>query len=507
MSKNPVMVCDTVLRDAHQSLLATRMRTDDMLPIAAQLDRVGYWSVEMWGGATFDSAMRFLGEDPWERIHKLRQHMPNTRFQMLLRGQNVVGYKHYPDDIVEHFVVAAKRNGIDVFRVFDALNDIRNMAFAMQIARREGGHVQATICYTISPVHDIPSFVKMGRELADLGADSICVKDMAGLITPYAAYELVAALKKDVGLPVQLHTHYTSGMGTAALLKAVEAGVDVVDTAISAVALSTSQPPTETLVACLKGTERDTGLDLSLLADIARQMTEIRKKYASFEAGISAVDVNVLQFQIPGGMLSNLVSQLRQQGAADRYYEVLDEVPRVRRDLGYPPLVTPSSQIVGTQATLNVVMGERYKVIPEEVKQYIRGYYGKPPAPIDPEVQRKAIGDEQPITCRPADMLSPGWEKARQELGELAKSEEDILSYALFPQIARPFLERRARGMGGREEMVAAIAAMALQQHDARGQRNGVVARKASRDGDGRGSGAPWKAASRARIAKGWQRW
>ncbi len=495
--KNPVMICDTVLRDAHQSLLATRMRTEDMLPIAARLERVGYWSVEMWGGATFDSAMRFLGEDPWERIRKLRREMPNTRFQMLLRGQNIVGYKHYPDDIVEHFVAAARRNGIDVFRVFDALNDIRNMEYAMRIVKREGGHVQAAICYTISPVHDIPSFVQMGRELAERGADSICIKDMAGLISPYAAYELVAALKKDVGLPVQLHTHYTSGMGTAALLKAAEAGVDVIDTAISSVSLSTSQPPTETLVAILKDTERDTGLDLALLADIARQMIEIRKKYASFEAGINAVDVNVLQFQVPGGMLSNLVSQLRQQGAMDRYYEVLDEVPRVREDLGYPPLVTPSSQIVGTQATLNVMMGERYKVIPEEVKQYIRGYYGKPPAPINPEVQRKAIGDEQPITCRPADMLSPGWEKAKAEIGDLAQSEEDILSYALFPQIARPFLERRAKGLGGKEEVAAAIAAMLIQQQATKAGKAAAAAAPVA-------VAAPWKMAGRPGLARRW---
>jgi pyruvate/oxaloacetate carboxyltransferase len=490
MSKK-VMICDTLLRDAHQSLLATRMRTEDMLGVAQLMDKIGYWSVEMWGGATFDSAMRFLGEDPWERIRILRKTMPNTRFQMLLRGQNVVGYKHYPDDILEHFVIAAKRNGIDVFRIFDALNDIRNMEPAMRFVKREGGHVQATICYTISPVHDIPSFVRLGRELADLGADSICIKDMAGLITPYAAYELVAALKKDVGLPVQLHTHYTSGMGTAALLKAVEAGVDIVDTAISSMSLSTSQPPTETMVACLKGTEHDTGLDLGALAEISRCMTEIRKKYAAFEAGISAVDVNVLQFQVPGGMLSNLVSQLRQQNAMDKYYAVLDEMPRVRKELGYPPLVTPSSQIVGTQATLNVIVGERYKVIPEEVKQYIRGYYGKAPAPIDPEVQRKAIGDEQPITCRPADLLSPGWEKAKAEIGDLAKSEEDILTYALFPQIARPFLERRAKGLGGKEEAAAAIAVVLFQQHDAKSDKHRAPAALAA-------NASPWKLSARA---------
>ena len=500
MPKNPVKITDTLLRDAHQSLLATRMRTQDMLEVAARMDKIGYWSVEMWGGATFDSAMRFLGEDPWERIRALRRVMPNTPFQMLLRGQNVVGYKHYPDDILEHFIVAAKRNGIDVFRIFDALNDIRNMEYAMKIVKREGGHVQAAICYTISPVHDIPAFVRMGRELADRGADSICIKDMAGMIAPYAAYELVAALKKDVGLPVQLHTHYTSGMGTAALLKAVEAGVDVVDTAISSLALSTSQPPTETLVACLKGTERDTLLDLGALADISRTMAEVRKKYVTFEAGINAVDVNVLQYQVPGGMLSNLVSQLRQQGAMDRYYDVLEEVPRVRAELGYPPLVTPSSQFVGTQATLNVIVGERYKVIPEEIKQYIRGHYGKPPAPIDPELQRKAIGDEQPITCRPADMLSPGWEKAKAEIGDLAKSEEDILSYALFPQIARPFLERRAKGLGGKEEFAAAIGAVLFQQADAKASKARPIAAAVA-------SGSPWKMVGRTGMSRGAGKW
>ncbi|MGE5342102.1 MAG: pyruvate carboxylase subunit B [Candidatus Omnitrophota bacterium] len=464
MNKKPVMLCETVLRDAHQSLLATRMRTEDMLLVAQRLDKIGYWSIEMWGGATFDSAMRFLGEDPWERLRVLRRQMPNSRLQMLLRGQNLVGYKHYPDDIVERFVVASRRNGIDVFRIFDALNDIRNMEYAMKIAKREGAHVQATISYTISPVHDIQSFVQMGRDLAERGADSICIKDMAGLISPYAAFELVSALKKDPGLPVQLHTHYTSGMGTAALLKAVEAGVDVVDTAISSMALSTSQPPTETLVACLKGTDRDPGLNLRDIADLARTFSDIRQKYASFEAGIAAVDVNVLQFQVPGGMLSNLVSQLRQQGAMDRYYDVLDEIPRVRADMGYPPLVTPSSQIVGTQATLNVILGERYKVIPEEVKQYVRGYYGRPPAPISEELKRKAIGDEEPIHCRPAEMLSPGWEKAKTEVGNLAKSEEDVLSYALFPQVARPFLERRSKNMGGKEEIAAAIGAVLIDQ-------------------------------------------
>jgi pyruvate/oxaloacetate carboxyltransferase len=491
-----LMICETLLRDAHQSLLATRMRTEDMLPFCRDLDEIGYWSLEVWGGATFDSAMRFLGEDPWERLRALKKAMPNTKLQMLLRGQNVVGYKHYPDDILEKFIVLARRNGIDVFRIFDALNDLRNMEPAMRIAKREGGHVQGTISYTISPVHTDAAFVKMGKDLKDLGADSIAIKDMAGLITPYIAYDLVKALKAEVGLPVQLHTHYTSGFGTAALIKAVEAGVDVVDTAISAMSMSTSQPPTETLVAALKGQERDTGLDLGRLADIARRMEKVRKKYASFEAGVAAVDVNVLQFQVPGGMLSNLVGQLRAQGAMDKYYDVLDEIPRVRKDMGYPPLVTPSSQIVGTQATLNVVLGERYKVIPEEVKQYFRGYYGKPPAPMDPAIQKLAIGNEKPITCRPAELLEPGWEAAKKEIGDLARSDEDVCSYALFPQIAKPFLKRRKEGLGGKEEIAAAIAMAMFEQIDAKNAKPEVAA--------GPALDSMWKMAGRAGVQRGW---
>ena len=438
----PVRITDTILRDAHQSLLATRMRTEDMLPIAEKLDRVGYHSVEMWGGATFDSCLRFLNEDPWERIRLLKARMPHTPFQMLLRGQNIVGYHHYPDDIVERFIVRARANGIDIFRIFDALNDVRNMAWAMEVAKREGGHVQASICYTISPVHTIESYVEMAKTLADMGADSICIKDMAGLLAPYTAYELVKRLKEAIALPIQLHTHCTSGMGTATLLKAVEAGVDIVDTAISSLALGTSQPPTETVVSMLAGTPRDTGLDLELLSEIAAYFAEVRARYAQFESGIG-VDVNVLKFQIPGGMLSNLMAQLREQGAEHRYREVLDEVPRVRRELGYPPLVTPTSQLVGAQAVFNVLLGERYKVIPQEVKDYIRGFYGRPPAPIDPEVRKLAIGDEEPIDCRPADLIPPGYEKAAAEIGDLARSEEDVLSYALFPQVARDFLRRR----------------------------------------------------------------
>jgi oxaloacetate decarboxylase alpha subunit len=445
MNKNPLRVTDTILRDAHQSLLATRMRTEHMLPVASKLDQIGFHSVEMWGGATFDSAMRFLNENPWERIRLLKKEMPNTPFQMLLRAQNVVGYKHYPDDVLERFVVRAKANGIDIFRIFDALNDVRNMKKAMGFVKREGGHVQASICYTISPVHDIASFVEMAKELSDLGADSICIKDMAGLIAPYIAYELVSELKKAVDLPVQLHTHNTSGLGDSSLIKAADAGVDVVDTAISSIAGITSQPVTESLVASMKGTPRDTGLDLDLLAEIAGYFAQVRDSYTEFESGMKSVDVRVLRYQIPGGMLSNLITQLREQNASDKFEEVIAEVPRVRKELGYPPLVTPSSQIVGTQATLNVMFGERYKIIPQEVKNYIRGYYGRSPAPIDPEIKHKAIGDEEPIDCRPADLIPPGYEKAKEEIGDLARDEEDILSYALFPQVARPYLEGIAK--------------------------------------------------------------
>ena len=488
----PLLITDTVLRDAHQSLLATRMSTEDMLPITAELDAIGFHSLEMWGGASFDAAMRFLGEDPWERLRALRAALPNTPTQMLLRGQNLVGYRHYPDDVVEAFVRCAVRNGIDVFRIFDALNDTRNMAYAMEIVKREGRHAQATISYTLSPVHSIEKFVGVAAELAEMGADSICIKDMAGLLAPYVTHELVTALKKKLSIPIQLHTHYTSGMASMVLLKAAEAGVDVADTAISSMALLTSQAPTESLVSALRGTERDTGLDLTRLAKVARYFAEIRKRYQRFESGIAGVDVNVLEFQIPGGMLSNLVSQLREQGAEDKYMDVLEEVPRVRREMGYPPLVTPSSQIVGTQATLNVVLGERYKVVPEEVKNYFRGFYGRPPAEIDPEIRKKVIGDEQPIEGRPADLLKPGMEKARSEIGDLAESEEDVISYALFPQVARPFLERRRQGLERKEILAAAIAAQLLKDgertHTAAASAGGLSAwRMAGRGGRGTG--------------------
>ncbi len=459
LQTNPLRITDTVLRDAHQSLLATRMRTADMLPIAPQLDAVGFHSLEAWGGATFDSSLRFLDEDPWERLRALKAAIPRTPLQMLLRGQNVVGYRHYADDVVEAFVRLAHKNGIVIFRVFDALNDTRNMAVAMRAARATGAHVQAAISYTLSPVHSTDAFVALGKELASLGADSICIKDMAGLIAPYDAFELVSRLKNEVGLPVQLHCHYTSGMATASYLKAAEAGVDVVDTAISSLSLASSQPPTETIVSLLRGTPRDTGLDLTLLTEISRYFATVRKRYRAFEGELAGVDTNVLTYQIPGGMISNLVSQLREQDAGDRLPEVLAEVPRVRADLGYPPLVTPTSQIVGTQAVLNVITGQRYKVIPKEVRAYVQGMYGRPPAPIDVEVQRLILGGQKPIVGRPADSLSPELPKAAAELGSLARSEEDVISYALYPQITREFLERRSRGAGTDPSTLAAIAA------------------------------------------------
>lgn len=499
MNNTPIRITDTTLRDAHQSLLATRMRIDDMLPIADKLDEVGYHSLEMWGGATFDSAMRFLNEDPWERCRRLKEALPKTPFQMLLRGQNVVGYKHYADDILDRFVERARANGIDIFRIFDALNDPRNMVRAVQSTKKVGGHAQATISYTISPVHTIDGFVELAKELADMGADSICIKDMAGLLAPFDAYELVRKLKAAVPVPIQLHTHYTSGMASAACVKAAEAGVDVIDTAISALSGLTSQPPTETMVRIFDDTPRKSGLDLDKLAEISDYFTDVRKKYASFESGLMGVDVNVLRYQIPGGMLSNLISQLREQNALGQYHDVLAEMPRVRADLGYPPLVTPSSQIVGTQSTLNVLMGERYKVVPQEVKAYVKGLYGRPPAPISPEVRKLAIGDEEPIDCRPADLLEPEFEKAKQEIGDLAESDEDVLLYAIFPQVARPFLERRARKSGGKEEIIAAIAARIARDKEA--LQSAMQATSHLR--------SPWRYGGRrrSRAFGGWGRW
>lgn len=438
-----VKIIETAFRDAHQSLLATRMRTRDMLPIAEEMDKVGFFSMEVWGGATFDSCIRYLNEDPWERLVELKDIIKKTPLQMLLRGQNLVGYKHYPDDIVRKFVEKSYENGIDVFRIFDALNDIRNMELAIKVAKEQGAHVQATISYTISPFHTIEKYVDFAHELENLGCDSITIKDMAGLISPQDAYELIKTLKEKTDLLINLHCHCTSGMSPISYYVACEAGVDLLDTAISPLAWGTSQPPTESIVAALKGTPYDTGLDLKLLNHIKKYFEEIRKKYSSIIDPITEkVDTDVLIYQIPGGMLSNFVSQLKNQNALDRYKDVLEEVPKVREDLGYPPLVTPTSQIVGIQAVMNVLSGERYKNVTKEVKEYIKGFYGRPPAPINQEVAHKIIGDAETITVRPADLLEPELEKFRKEGEELGiiKKEEDVLTYALYPAVAPKFL-------------------------------------------------------------------
>jgi len=445
MSK--IQITDTTLRDAHQSLIATRMRTRDMLPIAKELDKAGFFSLEVWGGATFDSCIRFLNEDPWERLRSLKENITKTPLQMLLRGQNLVGYRHYADDVVVKFVEKAAENGIGIFRIFDAVNDIRNMEVSIKTAKKCGAHVQGTISYTTSPVHTIEAFVEFGHELASLECDSICIKDMAGLITPLDAYNLIRSLKKEVGLPVDLHSHSTSGMALMSYMAACKAGVDILDTAFSPFAGGTSQPPTETVVAGLKRTQWDTGLDLAQLIDIKDHFEEVKEKYKVILDPISEkTDTSVLVYQIPGGMLSNLVSQLKEQNAMDRFDEVLEEMPRVRQDLGYPPLVTPTSQIVGTQAVLNVLMGERYKVIPKEVKEYVRGMYGKSPAPIDKAFIVKVLGDEKPITCRPADLLEPELDRMAEEARAqgLIRKEEDILTYTLYPQVAAKFLKGEA---------------------------------------------------------------
>lgn len=463
LKQHRVEITDTTLRDAHQSLWATRMTTEDMLPIAEKLDRVGYHSLEVWGGATFDVCLRYLNEDPWERLRALKKLIKNTPLQMLLRGQSLVGYQHYPDDIVERFVFKAVENGIDIIRIFDALNDIRNLEVPIRAAKKAGAHVQAAVVYTISPVHDMDHYINTARSLAEMGADSICIKDMAGLLTPHKAYELVKALKEKVGLPVQLHSHYIGGLALGAYLKAAEAGVDVIDTASVPLAFGASQPPVETVVRALQDSPYDTRLDIHLLFEVAQYFEDLRKK-KGFERGVTRIsDMRVFEHQVPGGMISNLVSQLQEQKALHRLEEVLAEIPRVRADLGYPPLVTPTSQIVGTQAVLNVLTGERYKLVPGEVKAYVRGLYGKPPAPIRPEIVEKILGEEKEglIECRPADLLEPGWEKAKREIGDLAESEEDILSYALFPQVARRFLENRRLKKEGKEipSQVVAVAA------------------------------------------------
>jgi pyruvate carboxylase subunit B len=441
-----VHITETVLRDAHQSLIATRLRSEDMLPICPMLDKVGYWSIEMWGGATFDACLRFLKEDPWERLRKLRAALPNTRLQMLLRGQNLLGYRHYSDDVVRAFVERAAANGIDVFRIFDALNDPRNLRVAIEAVKAAGKHAQGAICYTTSPVLGIPQFMAMAKELENMGCDSLAIKDMAGLLTPYVSADLVKALRDTVKLPIHLHSHATAGLANMCQLKGIESGCLFIDTALSPFSGGTSHPPTESMVAALKGTGYDTGLDLPLLQEIGMYFYEVRKKYRRFESEFTGVDTRVQVNQIPGGMISNLANQLREQGALDRMNDVLAEVPRVREDLGYPPLVTPTSQIVGTQAVLNVLTGSRYKSITNEVKYYLQGRYGRPPGPVNNIVRQQAIGNEDVIDCRPADLLKDEMHDLRDEIGELATSDEDVLSFAMFPEIARGFLEQRKAG-------------------------------------------------------------
>ena len=445
-------ITETVLRDAHQSLLATRMRTEDMLPVADKLDRVGYWSLETWGGATFDASLRYLKECPWERLRKLRAAIPNTRFQMLLRGQNVVGYRNYPDDIVRAFIQRAAEGGIDVFRIFDAMNDIRNMKTAIEAALKAGKNVEGTICYTISPVHSVDYFLRVAEKLAEMGVQIICLKDMGGVLAPYVAHEIIKKLKSRISLPVHLHSHCTAGLAPMTYMMAIEAGVDIVDTALSPLSQGTSQPATEQMVAALKGTPHDTGLDLAALNEIAEYFYQVRSKYAEFESPVNnQIKTDVLVSQIPGGMLSNLVVQLRQQKAEDRLDAVLAEMPHVRKDLGYPPLVTPTSQIIGSQAALNVMTGKRYSVVAMEAKNYVKGLYGESPGPISEEIKNKVLGKQEPINCRPADLLKPGLDAARKEIGTLASSEEDIISYALFPEIAREYFLWRD-GQSGRQQ-------------------------------------------------------
>ncbi len=453
-TKRPLGITDVVLRDAHQSLLATRMRLDDMLPIAAKLDEVGFWSLESWGGATFDACIRYLGEDPWERIRELKKAMPRTPQQMLFRGQNILGYRHYADDVVEKFVERAAHNGVDVFRVFDAMNDMRNIEVALQAVRRLGKHAQGTISYTLSPVHDIETWVEQGKRIEDMGADSIAIKDMAGLLHPYDGYELVKRLKAACDIPIHMQCHATTGLSTATILKCVEAGIDNVDTSISSMSMTYGHSPTESVVAILGGTDRDTGLDIQKLEEVAAYFREVRKKYAKFEGSLRGVDARILVAQVPGGMLTNMESQLREQGAADKMDEVLEEIPRVRKDLGYIPLVTPTSQIVGTQSVINVLTGERYKSISRETAGVLKGEYGATPAPVNAELQQRVLEGAEPITCRPADLLEPELHTLTDELRSLAAEKsialtsgegeiDDVLTYALFPQIGLKFLENR----------------------------------------------------------------
>ena len=441
-----ILITETVLRDAHQSLLATRMPLSDMTPILEKMDKVGFYSLECWGGATFDSCLRFLNEDPWERLRTIRKMCPNTKLQMLFRGQNMLGYRHYADDVLEYFVQRSVANGIDIIRIFDALNDIKNLEVAIKAAKKEGAHAQVAISYTTGPVFTHEYYVNYAKTIENAGADSICIKDMAALLTPYETEALVKAIKAAVKIPVQLHTHYTSGLASMCLLKGIEAGADMIDTAMSPLALGTSHAPTESMVAALKGTEYDTGLDLRALSEIREYFMTLREKYIKeglLDPKMLATDAKALIYQVPGGMLSNLLSQLKQAGKADQLTAVLEEVPRVRKDAGYPPLVTPTSQIVGTQAVFNVITGERYKMCTNEFKGLVAGKYGTTPVPIDPEFQKKIIGDEKPITCRPADLLEPELETLRKECAEWVEQEEDVLSYAQFPKVATDFFKKR----------------------------------------------------------------
>lgn len=461
MAGKKLLITDTILRDAHQSQAATRMRTEDMLPACEILDSIGYYSLECWGGATFDSCLRFLNEDPWDRLRKLRKALPNTKLQMLFRGQNILGYKHYADDVVEQFCRKAIENGIDIIRIFDALNDIRNLEAAIKYTKKYGGICEPAISYTISPVHNEDYFVKVAKELVQMGADTICIKDMANLLLPYDAYSLVKRLKAEVNVPIHLHTHNSTGTGDMTYLMAVQAGVDIVDCALSPMGNGTAQPATEPLVATLKGTEYDTGLDLTKLSEAAKHFRKVAEKLKAegfLDPKVLNVDTNTLMYQVPGGMLSNLISQLKQANAEDKYYDVLSEIPVVRKDFGYLPLVTPTSQIVGSQAVLNVLNG-RYKSFTKESKAIMKGEYGKVPGEVNEEVRKLAIGDEDVITCRPADLLSPELDKYREEIKDVMQQEEDVLSYALFPQVAMKFFENRKKAAEGpKEEPVAASA-------------------------------------------------
>lgn len=441
-----VQITETILRDAHQSLIATRMSTEDMKDALQLLDKIGYFSLECWGGATFDSCVRFLNEDPWERLRFIRKNVKNTKLQMLLRGQNLLGYKHYADDVVEYFVQKAVANGIDIIRIFDALNDSRNLETAMKACKKEGGHAQGAICYTISPAHTFEQYLKDAKYLVEAGADSICIKDMAGLLLPYTAYDLVKVLKEHVKLPIQVHTHYTAGTASMTYIKAAEAGADILDCALSPFSQGTSQPPTESIVAALRGTPYDTGLVLADINEISQIFKAVREKYLKsglLNPKVMGVDINTLIYQVPGGMLSNLVNQMKEAGKEDQLQDVLKEVPKVREDFGYPPLVTPTSQIVGTQSVMNVISGERYKMVPKESKDLVAGKYGKTPVAIKQEIIDKILKGEKPITHRPADDIPPALEETRNEMKEYLEQEEDVLTYAMFPKVAKDFFEHR----------------------------------------------------------------